>query len=306
MTAYRGDPVLDIQPGDPIPTEPSGPFAVLVTPALAEFFLTLNKNNRGLKTKIAQFAADMAAGRWAYPTVSLIFDDQGEFRNGQNRLKAVVRAQTAVWMRVEFGWGDGSLDVLDQGSSRTTGDVLGYHSIADKNVVAATVVMVHKYDETAPTSRSWMNSAQSNYVPTPTEVLALYSADESAWRLAVNSGRRVSHALDRSLSPSTWAAAYYICARPSPEVTALFFAQLCSPSGPRSAAAQLLRDYQMRRRIRDTMTGRRPNAGGAPGPGDPREHIENILRAFKAHTSNGKLSFVRLPGFVLTLPPKVF
>ena len=61
MNEYMGDPIREMRPGDPIPTDLSGPFAVLVTPALADYFLTLNKVNRSMKTKIAQMAAKFAA-----------------------------------------------------------------------------------------------------------------------------------------------------------------------------------------------------------------------------------------------------
>lgn len=294
MTLYRGDYVLEMKPGDLIPTELSGPFAVHVDPPLAEYFLTLNECNRPVKTKVAQYAADMVAGRWAYPSTSFHFDDLGKLKNGQNRLLAVGRAQTSIWNRVEFGWDNGSLDVMDQGSSRTAADVFHYHGVKDKNSASAMVALVHRYDATAPTSRPWSNPQQGGYQPSAPESLSLYTADEGAYRTALSVGRRLCHALDQGLTPAVWAGAYYICARNSPELTPLFFEQVIGADGHRSDAAQLLRDYQMRRRVKDSKSG------------DVREPLENILRAFKAHTEGKRPSFVRMAGFNLTIPPKVF
>lgn len=294
VRTFRNDPIKGMEPGGPIPTEMSGPFAVLVTPELAEYFLTFNQVNRSMKTKVAQFAADMLAGRWAYPTTSLHFDDLGLLRNGQNRLQAVIVAGVPIWMRVEFGWGNGSLDVIDTGSMRSTADTLRLHGVPQQTVVAAAVTIVHKYDETVGSSRSWMNSAQTNYVPSAPESLEIYMADEAGWRAAVLAGGRIKHALDKSLTPSAWGAAYYICARKSPQLAEMFFAQVVSPEGPRSDAAQSLRDYYLRKRVKDAKTS------------DPREHLENIVRAFIAQTQGKKPSFVRFAGFSLSRVPALF
>lgn len=291
---YRNDPVLDLAPGDPIPTEMSGPFAVLVTPELAEYLLTFNQVNRGMKTKVAQYASDMKAGRWAYPTTSLHFDDIGLLRNGQNRLQAVITSQTPTWMRVEFGWANGSLDVMDTGSSRSTADTLRLHGIPNQTTVASAISFVHKYDETVGSSRSWMNSGQANYVPSALKVLDTYSLDEASWHAAVLAGMRICRALDRGLTPAVWAAGYFICARNSPTLTVLFFDQVASPDGPRSESAQGLRDYYLRKRIKDSKTE------------DPREHVENIVRAFVAQTQGKKPSFVRFAGFALSRVPTIF
>jgi len=306
-TVFRGDPIFEPVVGDPLPTELSGPFAVLVTPELARWILEeRNTVNRSFKNKIAQFAADMVTDHWAYPTTSIIFDTAGDLKNGQNRLRAVIVAAgttirpVAVWMRFEFGWENGSLDVLDQGSMRSTPDTFRLHGIGDPNAVAAAVNMVHKYNETVGSSRSWMNSTQANYIPSPSTAIEEYESDEDAWRKAVTMGRRLhgrgGRGLDRSLTDGVWAAAVYILGKASPDLSVLFFEQVLTVEGPRSEAAQALRDYMMRRRVSDYRTK----------PADKREHLENILRAFKAHTTTSRVSFVRYPGFTLTRAPQIF
>lgn len=285
---HNGDPIYRLAPGDSIPTERMGPFAVLISPDLASYLLTMNRVNRGLKQKVAQFAEAMRRGLWRYPSEALHFRTDGLLGNGQNRLHAVVRSGIACWFRVEFGWPDESFDAMDQGSPRSTADVLRFHGVPDPNTAGATLSLVARYDETAGSARSWMNSQYANFVPGAVTAEAMYTADETAFRDAVRRGNRLYGATDKGLTRSIWAAAYYICARKSPTQAVEFFGSVENGAGG-SEASRALREHAMRRTLKSYRTG------------DRREPLENILRAFQAFQKNTRPGFVRTGGFRLTL-----
>jgi hypothetical protein len=82
-----------------------------------------NLGNRPKKPKkIAEFAADMAAQRWALTGESIKFSHR--LRDGQNRLAACMRAGVSFATYVVFGIDDDAFDRMDQGRNRSGADVL--------------------------------------------------------------------------------------------------------------------------------------------------------------------------------------
>ena len=285
---HQGFPVLQMEPDDPIPLRLCGPFAVLITPELAACWLTfVGDHQRTLKTQIVKFVSDMVENRWQFLSSSIAFSEEGRLGDGQHRLSAIVQAEMSVWMRVEFGWPVETFDVVDSGSARTASDVFKLHDIAQATTVTAALALVAKYDEVKGSSRAFMNSRQANYVPSRSEMKAQYEEHELVWRRAISIGQAVQNRLDRSLTGSVWSAAAYICLRADAPRAEVFFEDLMREQ-PHGTPAAALRSWAIRRRVKDVKTG------------DPRENLENILRAFRAR-SDVRPSFVKLPGFRLTL-----
>jgi len=282
-----GDPVIEIMPGGPLPLARSGPFALWVDPELAAYFLSLNIVNRRLKMKVAQYANDIKNNLWRYPAEAIHFDVHGKLANGQNRLTAVTWAHAGAWFRVEFGWPAESFDVMDQCSPRGMGDVLRLHDIPDPTTAGAVLSIISKYDETAGSTRSWMNSGAANYVPSGVLAEQMYADDEAAFREAIHRGNRIHRATDNGLTRSVWGAAFYICHRVYPEESVVFFGAVENGESG-NQAVQALREHALRRTLKTYRTG------------DRREPLENILRSFQAYLKNAKPGFVRQGGFKLT------
>lgn len=75
-----------------------------ITPEVARVYLKQNTNNRNLiKRKLAQYAKDMKEGRWVLNGEPIQFDDSGELINGQHRLNACIRSNSAFTTLVVFG-----------------------------------------------------------------------------------------------------------------------------------------------------------------------------------------------------------
>lgn len=126
-----------------------------VTPRMAAKWLAENNtHNRSLFEKtIEKYAREMAAGAWALTNQGIGFADDGTLLDGQQRLSAIVMANTPVKMLVVKGLpriyksnGDGDLftqDVIDGNKPRTTPDNLKIsHGIDNATVKMAIANMI--------------------------------------------------------------------------------------------------------------------------------------------------------------------
>lgn len=112
----------------------------LITPEIAESYLTRNKVNRKLKPNaIKNYARDMKNGKWQLNPDGISFYEDGTLANGQNRLNAVIASRTPTKFYVTRNV---PLDafIFDRGVSRSTVDVLNMKqpasTIASTNAVA--------------------------------------------------------------------------------------------------------------------------------------------------------------------------
>ena len=109
-----------------------------VTPELATEWLQFNIGNRDPKPrKIAQYARDMAAGRWAMTGEAIKFAASGRLIDGQNRCYAIIKSGATIPTLVVFGLADDAQIVMDSGVSRGSGDALTFRRAKNANQLAA-------------------------------------------------------------------------------------------------------------------------------------------------------------------------
>ena len=91
-----------------------------ITPQIAEEYLKHNINNyRALsERRVNTYAEDMRNGCWQANGESIVFAEDGTLRNGQHRLKAVIKSGTTVPMLVVRGVSNDST-LYDCGGGRT-------------------------------------------------------------------------------------------------------------------------------------------------------------------------------------------
>jgi hypothetical protein len=99
---------------------------VCVGPALAAALLGHNAGNRPLsEARVDLYARQMRDGAWDDRNPeAMVVDTNGDLRNGQHRLTAVIRSGRQVWFKVETGVDPAVADVLDSGKPRSAGDVI--------------------------------------------------------------------------------------------------------------------------------------------------------------------------------------
>ena len=119
---------------------------VLVTPEIAQHWLGRRLPNRKIKRRnIERFAASMAAGRWVLgPT--LLFTKNWRLLDGQNRLEAVVKADTPVYFVCVYGIPEESFSAIDDRTPRSVGDVLDILGEKDTKKLSSVLRFVNTFD----------------------------------------------------------------------------------------------------------------------------------------------------------------
>lgn len=97
---------------------------VRMTPDMARAILKNNPNNRNVKRdRVSLYASDMEKGRWQLNGESIVIDADGNLKDGQHRLMAVVKSQCTVPMIVVSGV-DTDCNIYDRGSGRSVKDIM--------------------------------------------------------------------------------------------------------------------------------------------------------------------------------------
>ena len=97
---------------------------VRMTPGMAREILKNNTNNRNVKReRVNLYASDMEKGRWQLNGESIVIDADGNLKDGQHRLMAVVKSQCTVPMVVVTGV-DTDCNIYDRGSGRSVKDIM--------------------------------------------------------------------------------------------------------------------------------------------------------------------------------------
>jgi hypothetical protein len=112
---------------DPVTGTRMGLYIKEVAPALAELLLLSNHDNqRGLKLySIESYMLAMSSDLWSSSNGEFVkFNSRGELIDGQNRLTACVRSGETIYMMFIVGLPLDALKSIDNGVSRSLGDVL--------------------------------------------------------------------------------------------------------------------------------------------------------------------------------------
>lgn len=97
---------------------------VRMTPDMARSILKNNTNNRNVKReRVNLYASDMEKGRWQLNGESIVIDANGNLKDGQHRLMAVIKSQCTVPMVVVTGV-DADCNIYDRGSGRSVKDIM--------------------------------------------------------------------------------------------------------------------------------------------------------------------------------------
>jgi hypothetical protein len=100
--------------------------------------------------------AAIQRGEWQLTGEAIKLDNEGQVRDGQNRLHAIVQAGIPVRSVVARGVGEDAFDVMDTGRSRNAADVLHIHGYPSQNALAAAargLMFVERYGRVFPSQR---------------------------------------------------------------------------------------------------------------------------------------------------------
>lgn len=171
----------------------------IITPVIAEDILeNHNPHNRSVREQAVQsYANDMKNKRWTTTHQGLAFDENGNLLDGQHRLWAVIFANVPIEFNVTRGVPSqdvkngvviNTMDAIDTGRARTTGQQMGLRGIKNSNQVAATIRgIVSIVCQGTDAKSKKLSTANSLYIH------ELYGENVSAVVEALASHRRASH-----------------------------------------------------------------------------------------------------------------
>ncbi len=98
---------------------------IIVDPIKATQMLEKNTQNRNIDQKrVAQYAQDMKAGRWALNGSTIVIAEDGTLLDGQHRLRAVIEANVSIELLVVYNASKESIVTLDTGKTRTASNIM--------------------------------------------------------------------------------------------------------------------------------------------------------------------------------------
>jgi hypothetical protein len=118
----------------------------VITPKMAVDLLTKNDRNRTVKRHhVSRLAMEMLGGRWLFNATPIQVCVDGMLIDGQHRLLAIIEAGVPVKMVIAYDVPAAVMNVIDQGSKRSGGDVLSMHGHKNATKLAAAANWVEAY-----------------------------------------------------------------------------------------------------------------------------------------------------------------
>jgi hypothetical protein len=119
---------------------------VNVTPQLAENFLRYNVKNRKVSEKqVAFLTREMKQGRFIENGEAIIFDKNGELKDGQHRLLSIVKSKKSYNIPIIRGVEPLAMSTYDTGKNRSAADVLGLNGFKNTSVIASFIQALNKF-----------------------------------------------------------------------------------------------------------------------------------------------------------------
>lgn len=205
--------VTQLNPGEPTFDR------VLVTPELAQTWLTKNTHNRSIRKRaVADYARDMANGSWVMNGEAIKFATDGTLLDGQHRLHAVVESGVTVPMLVVTGLPSTAQETMDAGRKRVAADVLSLRGEANPSALASVLRRVWMWDAG---NRSFSGGASAPTMADLSELLGRRPEIRRSAEIAV----RV-HGQFTYIPQSMIGTAHHVFSRVSVDDAVWFFARL--------------------------------------------------------------------------------
>lgn len=178
-----------------------------ITPQFARLildkFAPAGTNRRLRRMYSAQIAREIAAGRWNANThQGIAFRTDGILQDGQHRLAACAESGIAITLPVTYGQPDNVFEVLDQGTPRTTADLiqragLDVPSTTNAAAIARLVMCLRSKDF-------------AGRMMARADVYGFVADNQERINHAVRVGMNTAKGLKAKTSPSMVGAAYFL------------------------------------------------------------------------------------------------
>jgi len=202
---------------------------VTINPAKAQAFLdaTTTRNRNVNRHAVETYTAVMRSGKWQSNGEPIIIDDNGNVIDGQHRLHAIIRSNTAQDMLVVRGVDPSAFKTIDSGRKRRHGDLLSIANVQDPGMVAAAVAGIYTYEKTGTLSGqkspafSYLTHRGAEYDPVSEVLSRMPLLNES-----VKVGRKWRKRVPSNVAASLVSTMHYVLSKKSETDANQFFDDL--------------------------------------------------------------------------------
>jgi len=245
-----------------------------ITPALARELLGYNDSNRDLREAVSNtYARDLAGGRWDFNGETIKIAKDGTLIDGQHRLEAIVRADTAAWCLVVTGLDRTAQKTIDTGARRTFADELAWRNEKHATTLAAVLRRIVLWE-------AGHRGKPGRFRPSEPEMDAALATHPDARASAEFGDTKGSS----PLAPSQTAFAHWLLSQTDPMAAAWFMERLCDGAGLSPGHPILA----LRERIRRE---REANHGTI----NPEIALALVITAWNAFRSGNSVTKIQLP-----------
>jgi len=122
---------------------------ILITPEIAEYFLSLNKNNRPLNVRhVESLVSAISRGEWVFNGDAIRITKSHNLIDGQHRLAAIVKSGVPIQMLVIRGLDETAFLTIDCGKTRSSSDSLNVIGYKNSTTTASVCRLYGNYKKT--------------------------------------------------------------------------------------------------------------------------------------------------------------
>lgn len=154
-------------------------------------------NRNASQSKIKRYYVAMEENRWKLTHQGLMFDTNGQLRDGQHRIAALIKHGKPLQFWVCFGCDPKAFNVVDQGDKRTAANLLSIDQIPNASLTSATVAFLLRIER-----KDVFYDANAVVVTTRAKL-----AENDNLAAGIHAAMRLRKV--RTARPSAMAAAYY-------------------------------------------------------------------------------------------------
>ena len=189
-----------------------------VTPELAANLLKFNKRNRAFNEKNTTFLSNqIKKGTFLENGESIVFDEHGELKDGQHRLKAISINKESFLIPIVRGVQEGVMATYDTGKMRSASDVLKLNGYKNCNNLAALIKSIDKYCKRKSKSSGGGGGSRKSSALSNQEVLD-YAKDNYDWlnTMTLETIKITNKMNNRILAPSSVSLILYLIGGENP------------------------------------------------------------------------------------------
>ena len=195
-----------------------------ITPDMAKELLEKNTNQQRAVSKhsVARYAEEMKNERWIFNGEAIKIDEHGNLIDGQHRLLACIKSDTAFESLVIKNLPSTVFHTLDTGKVRRVNDCFSMIGVASPNDLAAAIRLTMTYSRLNP-NQTLMDGTRKGNI-TNVDAIDFYEADRESWDHTMYEVRAYNYKFAyQMLAPAVFGLLFHMFKQIDEEMHRVFF-----------------------------------------------------------------------------------